>query len=86
MNVVRYFVKSYNGSTEADWWNVRSVNETAGFIDFTNPAAAEWYVNRLRKLQQESGIDSFKFDGGESFSLPEVRQTNEHQHNELVAN
>lgn len=65
-------VKSYNGSTRTQWWNTNKTNETAAFIDFTNPAAAEWYVNRLKKLQIESGIDSFKFDGGEVYLLPEV--------------
>jgi alpha-glucosidase len=26
---------------------------------------ADWFVDRLRKLQEETGIDSYKFDAGE---------------------
>lgn len=44
-------------------------------IDFTNPAAVEWWVSRL-KLLQELGIDSFKFDAGETSWLPQVPTLN----------
>ncbi|PNT92529.1 hypothetical protein CDQ83_02885 [Clostridium thermosuccinogenes] len=33
--------------------------------DFTNPAAAQWYLNKRRYLLEEMGIDGFKCDGGE---------------------
>lgn len=66
-------VTNYNGSTDTKWWNSNGSDEKAAFIDFTKPAAAEWYVNRLKRLQEEAGIDSFKFDGGEASSVPTVR-------------
>lgn len=50
----------------ASWWQ----GHDAGAVDFTNPAAATWFTERLRKLQQETGIDAFKFDAGEVLFLP----------------
>lgn len=49
------------------WWN----GDKAGIIDFTSAEAAAWWGKRLLDLQQETGIDSFKFDAGESSWLPE---------------
>lgn len=43
------------------WWQ----GDLSGYVDFTNPAAVEWWSARLEKLQTEVGIDSFKFDAGE---------------------
>ena len=40
-------------------------------IDFTNQKAVDWWIGRLKKLQ-ELGIDSFKFDAGEGSWLPQV--------------
>lgn len=60
----RYFVLNHNGNPDTQWWN--SKKDEAAYIDFTKPEAAEWFVTRLKKLQQEAGIDSFKFDAGES--------------------
>lgn len=34
-------------------------------VDFTNPAARDWYTGHLARLMQEMGIDSFKTDFGE---------------------
>lgn len=36
----------------------------------------EWWTGRLRKLQQDTGLDSFKFDAGESNWLPAGAQLN----------
>jgi len=36
----------------------------------TNPEATKWWTDRLRKLQEETGLDSFKFDAGEAVWLP----------------
>lgn len=48
------------------WWN----SDQAGILDFTNAEAAAWWAQRLVDLQQQTGIDSFKFDAGESSWLP----------------
>ncbi|XP_050498391.1 myogenesis-regulating glycosidase-like isoform X2 [Diabrotica virgifera virgifera] len=58
-----FFVKGVNGLNNATWWNG---NGNGHQIDFTNPKAAEWYTDRLKKLQTNPGIDSFKFDAGEA--------------------
>lgn len=42
------------------WWNTAPVVA----LDVTNPEAVAWFVHRLRSLQQETGIDGFKFDAG----------------------
>ncbi len=35
-----------------------------GFVDFTNPAACEWYADKLKSLL-DMGVDTFKTDFGE---------------------
>lgn len=46
----------------SEWWNGQ-----AGYIDFSNPEAVDWYqIWRLQKLLDETGIDSYKFDSGEN--------------------
>ncbi len=42
------------------WWNAQPVVA----LDVTNPAAVDWFVARLRRLQETTGIDGFKFDAG----------------------
>lgn len=42
-----------------------------GSIDFTNKEAANWWIGRLKKIQ-ELGIDTFKFDAGETYNLPQI--------------
>lgn len=65
-----YLVLDQSGSPVTQWWD--SETGQAGAIDFTKPEAAEWFSNRLRKLQTDAGIDSFKFDAGESSWIPKV--------------
>ena len=48
------------------WWN----SEPVVALDVTNPAAVDWFVDRLRLLQTKYGIDGFKFDAGEPCFLP----------------
>lgn len=62
-----FFVKNTTGSIETVWWN-----GDAALVDFTNPSAREWWSGRLQKLLAESGIDTLKFDAGESSWYVEV--------------
>lgn len=62
-----YFVKDNRGKPGvASWW----AGSNAGAIDVTNPEAVKWWHDRLRKLQEETGVASFKFDAGETNWLP----------------
>ncbi len=55
-----YFVKNMDGSVfQCDMWQ-----PGMAIIDFTNPAACEWYSSKLRALC-EMGVDAFKTDFGE---------------------
>ena len=42
------------------WWNGPSY-----ILDVTNEDAVSWFHSKLKALQDEQGIDSFKFDAGE---------------------
>ena len=55
-----YFIKNRDGSTfQCDQWQ-----PGMAIVDFTNPAACEWYKDKLRKLC-DMGVDCFKTDFGE---------------------
>jgi len=54
------------------WW----AGNLAGIIDVTNPQAVSWWHSRLDKLKNEHGIDSFKFDAGETVWLPPSNKLN----------
>lgn len=58
-----FLVTDRLGNVETQWWN--SGAKEAAYIDFTNPDAADWFFNKLKMLQQNQGITSFKFDAGE---------------------
>ncbi|XP_011868140.1 PREDICTED: uncharacterized family 31 glucosidase KIAA1161 isoform X3 [Vollenhovia emeryi] len=62
-----YFVKNEKGDVQMSWWR----GKDAATIDFTNPAAAKWWITRIKSLQK-LGIHSFKFDAGEVSWLPQV--------------
>lgn len=64
-----YLVKSHDGSYFLRWWNSKD-QYTASTFDFTNPAVRVWYREQLDRLLQETGIDTFKFDAGESSFVP----------------
>ncbi|XP_071493043.1 myogenesis-regulating glycosidase-like [Diadema antillarum] len=58
-----YWVQNADETTaEVLWWN----GPRAGMLDATNPEAVDWFVSRLKQAQAEFGIDSFKFDAGET--------------------
>lgn len=57
------FVKTKEGRPYiAEWWNGYSA-----LIDLSNPEAKDWFKSELRKLQDEYGVDGFKFDAGAPF-------------------
>ncbi|KAB7502683.1 Alpha-xylosidase [Armadillidium nasatum] len=65
----QYFVKDENGTTQrTSWWE----GAVAGIVDFTNPDAVEWWTGRLTTLKEETGVDGFKFDAGETNWLPRI--------------
>lgn len=55
-----YFLKRQNG----DVWQWDMWQPGLAIIDFTNPAACEWYAGKLKMLM-EMGVDCFKTDFGE---------------------
>lgn len=55
-----YLVKT----PEGDVWQWDMWQAGMGLVDFTNPAAAEWYKGHLRRLV-DMGVDCFKTDFGE---------------------
>ena len=48
------------------WWGTQPV----WVLDLTNDMAVDWFVTRLKRLQDTMGIDGFKFDAGEPCFLP----------------
>ena len=55
-----YFIKNRDGSVfQCDMWQ-----PGMALVDFTNPAACEWYASKLRVLC-EQGVNAFKTDFGE---------------------
>ncbi|KAL0820842.1 hypothetical protein ABMA28_005513 [Loxostege sticticalis] len=65
-----YLALDESGSPNTTWWNNNGTD--AAYIDFTKPAAAEWWYQRVKNLADTYGIDSFKFDAGESSFAPQV--------------
>lgn len=58
-----------------NWWNGYSAE-----VDFTNPAAIEWYRQQLTFMQSEYGVDGFKLDAGDmqyypADAVPYIRST-----------
>lgn len=54
-----YWLRDVSGKVPAlvKWWQ-----GIGGIVDVTNEDAIEWFVGRLREMQTEFHIDSFKFD------------------------
>lgn len=67
-----FLVKDLNGNDLTKWWN--SNENEATYLDFTNIEVQEWFVARLKALQKAHGIDSFKFDAGETSWAPTISQ------------
>ncbi|XP_014087865.1 myogenesis-regulating glycosidase [Bactrocera oleae] len=64
-----YLILDHNGNPDTQWWN-SGANEAA-YVDFTKAEVRTWFSDRLKKLQEEGGIDSFKFDAGETSWMPQ---------------
>ncbi|KAH7104869.1 alpha-glucosidase [Auriculariales sp. MPI-PUGE-AT-0066] len=63
-----YFIKRTNG--EVWQWNYWQAGMAV--VDFTNPAASEWYLGKLKALL-DLGIDCFKTDFGERIPHVDVK-------------
>lgn len=62
LNKKGYLIKNKNGKPAIlGWWNGQSA-----CYDFTNPDAANYFVSVLKKMQQDYGVDGFKFDAGDN--------------------
>ena len=62
-----YFVKRTDGSTwQWDMWQ-----PGMALVDFTNPAACEWFKDKLGELM-DMGVDCFKTDFGERIPVEDI--------------
>lgn len=62
-----YLVEHEDGSVaKVRWWKGRG-----GLIDFTDPAAVEWWHDRLRRTRRW-GVRAFKVDDGEGNFVPDA--------------
>lgn len=50
------------------WWD----GSLAGILDVSNRDAVAWYLDKLKKLQEATNVDSFKFDAGETTWVPKL--------------
>lgn len=62
-----YLIKRPNG----DVWQGDNWQAGMSIVDFTNPAAVQWYTANLQRLM-DLGVDSFKTDFGERIPWEEV--------------
>jgi len=51
------------------WWE-----GMGAVLDVTSPTAVRWFLGKLQALRTKYGVDSFKFDAGESNLMPRWRQ------------
>lgn len=65
-----YLITAEDGSIFTSWWN--NNGSRASHFDFTNPEAKSWWIKQILDLKNTYGLDSFKFDAGESGWTPQV--------------
>lgn len=56
-----FFMERPGDPAIVTWWNGKSA-----MLDFSNPAAKEWFVGELTRLQTAYGVDGFKLDAGDT--------------------
>jgi len=62
-----YLIRKTNGDVwQSDLWQ-----GGLGIVDFTNPAAREWYREKLRRIMR-MGVDCFKTDFGERIPVKDI--------------
>lgn len=61
-----YLIRTPGGDPyQIMWW------QGPGYlIDVSNPAALDWFRERLQKLMADTGLDGYKFDAGEACYFP----------------
>ncbi|WP_319501312.1 glycoside hydrolase family 31 protein [uncultured Draconibacterium sp.] len=67
-----YLIRDETGTKPGHikWWGGNDYE-----LDMSNPEAFDWFLEKLRKLQQKYGVDGFKQDGGDAKYIPENYQT-----------
>ena len=63
-----YFIRKENG----DPWQTDMWQPGTAILDVTNPAACQWYAERLRRLMA-MGVDAFKTDFGERIPVRGIK-------------
>jgi alpha-glucosidase (family GH31 glycosyl hydrolase) len=63
------WVRDVTGSNPGitQWWNGQ-----CSILDTTNPTSVAYYTEKLNLLKSKYGIDTFKFDGGETGWIPKA--------------
>lgn len=55
------------------WWD-----GVSAVLDLTKPVAYDWFRTELKTLQQTTGVDGFKFDGGDWYFYPGYTTSPDH--------
>ncbi|XP_059158890.1 myogenesis-regulating glycosidase-like isoform X2 [Physella acuta] len=63
-----FLIKNLNSDDPhlVSWWK----GSFAGVLDFTNPKAVSWYLDKTKYLKDKYNVASFKFDAGEVLWIP----------------